>query len=111
NRRLPPLCSRIPPPKQASSKHPNLRGTLASIINTAVVREGNENEDDLELAERLKEGRDRILAELRKVIVGQEKVIDQLLLSLFVGGNSLILGVPGLAKTLLVHSLAQVLNL
>src|SRR5690606_13033473 len=45
------------------------------------------------------------------VIVGQEKVIEQLLLSLFVGGNSLILGVPGLAKTLLVHSLAQVLNL
>ena len=84
---------------------------MASIINTAVVREGNENEDDLELAERLKEGRDRILTELRKVIVGQEKVIDQLLLSLFVGGNSLILGVPGLAKTLLVHSLAQVLNL
>jgi MoxR-like ATPase len=82
---------------------------LASTINTAVVREGNE--DDLELAERLKEGRDRILTELRKVIVGQEKVIDQLLLSLFVGGNSLILGVPGLAKTLLVHSLAQVLNL
>ena len=82
---------------------------MASTINTAVVREGNE--DDLELAERLKDGRDRILSELRKVIVGQETVIDQLLLSLFVGGNSLILGVPGLAKTLLVHSLAQVLNL
>ena len=76
-------------------------------INTAVVHE----EDDLELADRLKEGRDRMLAELRKKIVGQEEVIDLLLLSLFVGGNSLILGVPGLAKTLLVHSLAQVMNL
>jgi MoxR-like ATPase len=70
-----------------------------------------ENDDDLELAERLKQGRERIVSELRKVIVGQDKVVDELLMSLFVGGNSLILGVPGLAKTLLIHSLAQVLNL
>ena len=78
-----------------------------SAINTTVLEE----DDDIELAERLKQGRDRILVELRKAIVGQETVVEQLLLSLFVGGNSLILGVPGLAKTLLVHSLAQVLNL
>ncbi len=70
-----------------------------------------EGDDDLELAERLKQGREQILAELRKVIVGQDAVVDQLLTSLFVGGNSLILGVPGLAKTLLVHTLAQVLSL
>ena len=68
-------------------------------------------EDDIRLAEQLERSRDRIMAELRKLIVGQEEVIDHLLLSLFVGGNSLIVGVPGLAKTLLVHSLAQVLNL
>ncbi|MEX2570713.1 MAG: MoxR family ATPase [Gemmatimonadota bacterium] len=77
------------------------------MINTTVL----EGDDDLELADRLKQGRERILAELRKAIVGQDAVVDQLLLSLFVGGNSLILGVPGLAKTLLVHSLAQVLSL
>jgi MoxR-like ATPase len=77
------------------------------MINQAVL----ENDDDLELAEKLKQGRERILAELRKVIIGQDTVVEQMLLSLFVGGNSLILGVPGLAKTLLVHSLAQVLNL
>jgi len=77
------------------------------MINTAVL----ENDEDLELAEKLKLGRERILAELRKAIVGQDAVVEQLLLSLFVGGNSLILGVPGLAKTLLIHSLAQVLNL
>jgi MoxR-like ATPase len=77
------------------------------MTNTAVL----ESDDDLELAEKLKQGRERILVELRKAIVGQEAVVEQLLLSLFVGGNSLILGVPGLAKTLLVHSLAQVLNL
>jgi MoxR-like ATPase len=77
------------------------------MINTAVL----ESDDDLELAEKLTRGRERILTELRKAIVGQDQVVEQLLLSLFVGGNSLILGVPGLAKTLLVHSLAQVLNL
>ena len=71
----------------------------------------NPHEDDLATAERLKQARDRILQELRKTIVGQNDVVEQLLLSLFVGGNSLILGVPGLAKTLLVHSLARVLNL
>jgi len=77
------------------------------MTNTVVL----ESDDDLELAERLTQGHQKILAELRKVIVGQETVVEQLLLSLFTGGNSLILGVPGLAKTLLVQSLAQVLNL
>ena len=67
--------------------------------------------DDIELAERLKSGKDRIISELRKLIVGQDDVIEQVLLSLFVGGNSLIIGVPGLAKTLLVHTFAQVLDL
>jgi MoxR-like ATPase len=81
---------------------------LSAIMNSVLTGEGD---DDLAVAERLKTARDRIRSELHKVIVGQDDVIEQLLLSLFVGGNSLILGVPGLAKTLLVHSLAQVLNL
>jgi MoxR-like ATPase len=67
--------------------------------------------DDVALAERMKEGRDRIVSELRKVIVGQEEALEQVLISLFVGGNSIITGVPGLAKTLIVHTLAQVLDL
>src|SRR5919198_319290 len=70
-----------------------------------------ESPDDLALAERMKEGRERILAELRKLIVGQEDVVSEVLLTLFVGGNSLIVGVPGLAKTLLIHTLARVLDL
>ena len=49
--------------------------------------------------------------ELHKLIVGQEGVIDLVLLSLFSGGNSLIIGVPGLAKTLLIHTISQVLDL
>ena len=67
--------------------------------------------DDLELAERLRDGRAQILTELHKLIVGQEDVIEQSLTALFAGGNCLIVGVPGLAKTLLIHTLAQVLDL
>ncbi len=67
--------------------------------------------DDLALAERMKDGRDKIITELRKLIVGQEDIINQVLLTLFVGGNSLIIGVPGLAKTLLIHTMARVLDL
>ncbi|MBI3981588.1 MAG: AAA family ATPase, partial [Gemmatimonadetes bacterium] len=68
-------------------------------------------QDDIALAERLKAGRDRILSELRRIIVGQDDVVDQILLSIFVGGNSLIVGVPGLAKTLLIHTIARALDL
>ena len=67
--------------------------------------------DDIKLADRMKAGREQIIRELRKVIIGQEDVINQVLNTLFVGGNSLIVGAPGLAKTLLIHTMAQVLHL
>ena len=70
-----------------------------------------ETEDDLALADRLRAAREGIIAELRSRIVGQDDVIEQALVALFAGGNCLIIGVPGLAKTLLVHTLAQVLDL
>jgi len=70
-----------------------------------------ESTDDIALADRMKAGRQQILAELSKRIIGQAEVIDLVLLSLFVGGNSLIVGVPGLAKTLLIGTLAKVLDL
>jgi len=63
------------------------------------------------IAERVSQGRERILAEIRKVIVGQDEVIDQVLMSIFTGGHCLITGVPGLAKTLLIKTLAQILDL
>ncbi|HYM81838.1 MAG TPA: MoxR family ATPase [Candidatus Limnocylindria bacterium] len=66
---------------------------------------------DLKAVEALKRGRDRILGELRKVIVGQDGVVDQLLTALFANGHVLLVGVPGLAKTLLISSLARVLDL
>jgi MoxR-like ATPase len=62
-------------------------------------------------AERLLAGRDRIEAELGKVIVGQRDVIEQILIALLAGGHCLITGAPGLAKTLLVKSIAQVFHL
>jgi MoxR-like ATPase len=64
-----------------------------------------------EIADRVAEGRDRILAEIRKVIVGQDEVIDQVLMALFTGGHCLITGVPGLAKTLIIKTVAQILDL
>src|SRR5215212_1835 len=67
--------------------------------------------DDIALADRMNAGRKAIVAELKKIIVGQDEVIGQVLMTLFVGGNSLIVGAPGLAKTLLIHTMARVLDL
>ncbi len=64
-----------------------------------------------ELVETLLDSQKTIVQELRKKIVGQDEVIDQVLISLYVGGHSLITGLPGLAKTLLVRSMAQTLGL
>ncbi|HUR34467.1 MAG TPA: AAA family ATPase [Vicinamibacterales bacterium] len=68
-------------------------------------------QDDIALADRMNAGRKEILAELHKRIIGQHAVMELVLQTLFVGGNSLIIGVPGLAKTLLIQTLAQVLDL
>jgi MoxR-like ATPase len=63
------------------------------------------------LAAEVQEGRERILHELRKVIVGQDDVVDQVLIALFTGGHCLLTGVPGLAKTLLIKTVAEILHL
>jgi MoxR-like ATPase len=81
------------------------------VTSTIAERATLESADDIALAERLRTGRDDIVAELRKLIVGQEDVIEQALVALFAGGNCLIVGVPGLAKTLLIHTMARVLDL
>jgi MoxR-like ATPase len=66
---------------------------------------------DIALADKMNVAKQKIISELAKLIVGQDQVVHQVLLTLFVGGNSLIVGVPGLAKTLLIRTLAQVLDL
>ena len=63
------------------------------------------------LVARVAESRNRVLTELRKVVVGQEASVDLVLAALFSGGHCLLTGVPGLAKTLLVRTLAQILDL
>ncbi len=61
--------------------------------------------------ERFQEVHDALVREVRKVIVGQEEVLEQLMIALFVGGHCLITGMPGTAKTLLVRTMAQTLGL
>src|SRR5258706_1786422 len=73
-------------------------------VDTNVIR-------DEELLDKLVTARERILGEIRKAIIGQDEVVEQVLLALFVGGHSIITGVPGLAKTLLVRTIANVLDL
>lgn len=70
-----------------------------------------ESIDDLELVEELQSAYSRIAIEIRKTIVGQQKIVDELLIALLCGGHVLLIGVPGLAKTLLISTLSKALNL
>jgi MoxR-like ATPase len=67
--------------------------------------------EDLAAVERLRDGSKRILTECHKVIVGQRNVLEQLLIALFAQGHCLLVGVPGLAKTLMIRTLADSMNL
>jgi len=67
--------------------------------------------NDLEVVNELKKAHDKITDEIGKVIIGQNSVIDQMLIGLLARGHCLLIGVPGLAKTLLISTLARVLNL
>jgi MoxR-like ATPase len=80
-------------------------------IEAAGGASANLTEDEVRSVDRLKAAHARILAEIRKVIVGQEQVIDEMMIAIFSRGHSLLVGVPGLAKTLLVSSLARTLSL
>ncbi len=68
-------------------------------------------DQEREIVEKLRSSRQQIKSELGKVIVGQDEVIEQVLITLFAGGHCLITGAPGLAKTLLVNSIAQIFQL
>ncbi len=71
----------------------------------------NGNSNDVRLVEKLSESVKNIKTEVHKVIVGQEEIIDNILTAIFSGGHTLLVGVPGLAKTLLIKTIADVLNL
>jgi len=66
---------------------------------------------DLEAVEKLNEARNKIKNEIKKVIVGQERVIDELLIALLSNGHCLLIGVPGLAKTLMISTISRILDL
>jgi len=78
-------------------------------VETAIAPELSPS--DAQAVEKLIAGRARVETELSKVIVGQKEVVEQILLALFSGGHCLITGAPGLAKTLLVKSIAQIFHL
>jgi len=67
--------------------------------------------NDLDAVAELAQAHDEIMAEINKRIIGQRRVIEQLLVALFARGHTLFVGVPGLAKTLLISTLAETLNL
>ncbi len=67
--------------------------------------------EEVQAIEKLMTGRDLISEQLKKVIIGQDDVIDQMLMAFFAGGHCLLEGVPGLAKTLMIKTLAEILNL
>ncbi len=69
------------------------------------------SEDEAEAAEQLRQASERLLAECGKVIVGQQDVMEQLLIALLAQGHALLVGVPGLAKTLMIRTLADSMNL
>jgi len=91
---MPPAKNEPPPWTQDTTEPPAIQET-----------------DDLQAVEYFKKARQALTHQLSKVIVGQEEVIDQLLIAIFTRSHALLVGVPGLAKTLLVSTLAQTMNL
>ena len=75
------------------------------------MKQNMETNDDVEAARRLNQAYQQITAELSKVVIGQKQVIEELLIAMFARGHCLLVGVPGLAKTLIIRTLAEALNL
>jgi MoxR-like ATPase len=95
-----------------------IRQEQATEVNPVVVPAGVEDvptgpaqRTDLDAVAELAEAHKQIVSEIEKRIIGQKKVVDQLLVALFARGHTLFVGVPGLAKTLLISTLAETLNL
>ena len=82
-----------------------------SETKTAGTGKRKAADDEKALLQELKDGRKKVVEELRKRITGQDEVIEQVLIALYAGGHVLITGVPGLAKTLLIKSLGEILQL
>ena len=88
----------------------NARHDIAGSDHAGSDHTGSDDAD-VQAVERLAEAHNRIRTELSKLIVGQEDVIDELLIALFAGGHCILEGVPGLAKTMMISTLSQLLSL
>ncbi len=94
-----------------STVKPALAPELDEEAQTLVAEPGAQWESDLAAVREIKHARDEIITQIRKRIVGQADVVDHLLTALFARGHCLFVGVPGLAKTLLISTLAETLKL
>jgi MoxR-like ATPase len=83
---------------------------IEEVVTDTIEDAAIESPDDLTLVKKMQDGRDQIVTEIKKVIIGQDDIIDELLIALFAGGHCLITGVPGLAKTLLIKTVADILK-
>jgi MoxR-like ATPase len=80
-------------------------------VDTVSPQVDSTPEADLAAVERLHQASQQIAEQLGKVIIGQKSVVEELLIAMLAGGHALLVGVPGLAKTLMVRTLADTLNL
>ncbi len=105
----------VPPKKAAKKKAPvdPKRAAAQTAVHVPPPPGAGEKitEEDLKTIQKLREAREAILSEIRKVIIGQEDVVEQLVVALFSRGHCLVVGVPGLAKTLMVRTISRVLDL
>ncbi|NQT85186.1 AAA family ATPase, partial [bacterium] len=102
-------CSRPPSNRRASTSCASSQ--LADPQETAMSAPLEPSQNDLQAVQRLNDAYNTLRAELGKVIVGQEQVIEYLLIAMFARGHALLGGVPGLAKTLMISTLARSLDL
>ncbi len=88
------------------------RGDAVAAPASAVAEKNTmTSADDLKLVERMRQSMDAIRKEVGKVIIGQEEVLNEILMCIIAGGHALLIGLPGLAKTLTVNTIAKVLDM
>src|ERR1700734_1347146 len=84
---------------------------IEQTVAGASVSSPSLTKDDVGAVRDLRESYNRVRQELAKVIIGQESVVEQLLICILARGHGLLMGVPGLAKTTMVNALSQVMSL
>ena len=93
--------------RAASTPEPKAASTPASASTSGMMATA----DDLKLVEQMRQSMDAIRKEVGKVIVGQEEVLNEILMCIIAGGHALLIGLPGLAKTLTVNTIDKVLDM